>query len=417
MKRSIRTIRDVVDWRLCAGCGACYAACDKGAITLEDMESLGIRPGCDETLCADCAECLAVCPGYEVNAEGAMNEQQRPLETDHEFGHVLELWEGYAADPVIRRQASSGGILSALALHCLERERMGFVLHAGMDPGKPWLNRTFQSRSRREILARGGSRYSPASPCDGLRAVEESDSPCVFIGKPCDTAGATMLRRRRPELDRKLGLVLAFFCAGTPSTRGTLDLLESLEVTCDRVDALRYRGEGWPGDFKVLLENRTQERSLAYMKSWGRLTRYVAFRCRLCPDGLGRLSDITCGDAWESFRNDGDAGRSIVLVRTPRGREILRRAIDAGYLNLQPIEAQAVFSAQPDLLDARRQLFGRLLALRLFQVPIPRFRGFSLFYSWRRLPFTIQIRSILGTMRRIVQRRLRRRQGNVLSAG
>src|SRR5207245_2175315 len=119
-----------------------------------------------------------------------------------------------------------------------------------------------------------------------------------------------MLRRERPELDRKLGLVLTFFCAGTPSTQGTLDLLKSLEVAPNEIDTVRYRGEGWPGRFKVLYSNRTKEKSFSYGESWGRLASYRPLRCHLCPDGLGQVADISCGDAWEEFDNRGDPGRS-----------------------------------------------------------------------------------------------------------
>jgi coenzyme F420 hydrogenase subunit beta len=394
------------------GCGTCLAACTKNGVELVNVESEGIRPRFRSEVCSNCVDCLDVCPGCRLDADLVMDGRVKTTEADHEFGQVLELWEGYAADPEIRYQASSGGLLSALSIYCLEREGMRFALHTGMDPDKPWLNRTLQSRTREDILLRCGSRYAPASPCDGLRAIEESEGPCVFIGKPCDTAGAGMLRRKRPGLDRNLGLVLSFCCAGTPSTLGTLDLLKFLKVETDGIQRLRYRGEGWPGGFDVSFSNGRQRKFLPYMESWSRLTKYVPLRCRLCPDGLGRLSDITCGDAWESYRQgSGDAGRSIILVRTRRGREILRRASDAGYVKVEPIEARAVLAAQSNLLQKRRQMFGRLLAMRLLLVPVPRFKGFSLLRSWLCLPFGEQVRSIFGTMVRIVQRGLWRTGG------
>jgi coenzyme F420 hydrogenase subunit beta len=308
----------------------------------------------------------------------------------------------------MRHLASSGGALSALALHCVENENMGFVLHTGMDPEKPWLNRTVKSRNRAEILSRTGSRYAPASPCEGLRDIEESDSPSVFIGKPCDVAGADMLRKKRPDLDGKLGLALSFCCAGTPSTRGTLELLASMNLTPDRLRELRYRGEGWPGGFTARQRNASEERFVSYRESWGRLTSYVPLRCRLCPDGFGRLSDISCCDAWHAYKNDGETspGLSIILVRTERGREILHRAMAGNRLNLRRISAQDVLKAQRNLLEKRSELFGRLAAMRLFLIPAPQYPGFSLLRAWLRMPILRKLRSFAGTVRRIVQRRL-----------
>lgn len=410
MLRSIRTLQDVVDWGLCIGCGACYYACSNHGVSLVNIKSVGIRPRFDSAACASCSECLSICPGYFVDGDMETSRLPKRTEADHEFGPALEIWEGHASDPEIRYRASSGGILSALAFYCLEQENMAFVLHAGMDEATPWLNKTVQSRTRSEILARCGSRYAPASPCEGLGAIEQSNRPCVFIGKPCDAAAVGQLRRKRPDLDRNLGLVLTFFCAGTPSTQGTLDLLKSLDLAPEEIDALRYRGEGWPGRFKALYSNRTTEKSLSYMESWGRLTGYRPLRCHLCPDGLGRVADISCGDAWEEFGNDGNPGRSIVVVRTRRGQEILHRAIAAKYVELKPVGATAVLAAQPSLLQRRRELFGRLLAMQLLLIPIPKFAGFSLFRSWISLPFTRKLRTVLGTAKRSIRRGGWRRQ-------
>lgn len=407
--RRIRTLKDVVDWGLCTGCGACHSACSRHAITLVNVENVGIRPSFDSPDCAACTHCLSVCPGYEVDAALAVGLRPKLTDADHEFGGALEIWEGFAADPEIRYSASSGGALSALALYCLEREGMRFVLHTAKDDEKPWQNRTVQSRTRDEILTRTGSRYAPASPCDSLRAIEESDGPCVFIGKPCDTAAAFKMRQARPALDRNLGLVLTFFCAGTPSSRGTLDLVESMNVDANEIRDLRYRGEGWPGRFKVVY-NGGSEKSLSYADSWGALTGYRPPRCHLCPDGLGRVADISCGDAWDRFEENGDMGRSLIVVRTPLGREILHRAIAAGYIQAALSDASQVLTAQSNLLARRREIFGRLFAMTLLGLPTPRFIGFSLLRSWLRLPLRAKARTIAGTITRLIQRRRWRRQ-------
>jgi coenzyme F420 hydrogenase subunit beta len=403
-------LKDVVDWGLCTGCGACYYACSKQGISLVNIESVGIRPRFNSSACAGCTDCLSICPGNSVDGELAARQSLDGADADPAVGPALEVWEGHAGDPEIRYQASSGGVLSALALYCLECEDMEFVIHTGADEAKPWLNRTVQSSNRSELLARTGSRYAPASPCDGLEMIEKSPRPCVFIGKPCDTAAAAMLCNQRPELNRKLGLLLTFFCAGTPSTQGTLDLLKGLDVPLQEVTSVRYRGEGWPGKFKVGLQHGGQERSFSYQESWGRLTGYRPLRCHICPDGLGRVADISCGDAWERLDQGQDPGRSIVVVRTRRGQEILRKARAAKYVELEPVGISAVRAAQPSQIQRNRELRSRLLGMQILFVPVPRFTGFSLDEVWRELSFLRKIRTILGTIRRVTLRGLWRRR-------
>lgn len=408
--RGIRTIQDVVDWNLCVGCGACAYVCGHGGVSLEQILSVGIRARFNSAQCATCAQCLPICPGYQVKSEGNGAHLPKVTEADHELGPALEIWEGYAADPEVRYKASSGGILSALALYCLEKEGMGFVLHTAMDEAEPWKNRTVQSRTRAEVLSRTGSRYAPSSPCEGLGAIEESRSPCVFIGKPCDTAAVMALARERPQLADRIGLVMTFFCAGTPSAQGTLDLAKALGFGQGEIGEIRYRGEGWPGVFKVRSKSGERESTLSYRDSWGSLTRYRSLRCHLCPDGLGRVADLSCGDAWESEGGETDLGRSIVIVRTKRGQELLRRARDAKYVELSPVQASRVLVAQKHLLVRRRELFGRLAAMRLLFIPTPRFVGFSLFRSWSHLSYTKQVKTLLGTLVRLIQRGLWRKR-------
>jgi len=94
------------------------------------------------------------------------NNRTVPTENNLSIGPTIEIWEGFAKDPAIRYRASSGGILSAIAAYCLEKENMEFVLHVGMDQSKPWNNKTVQSRNRDDLFARTGSRYAPSSPCE-----------------------------------------------------------------------------------------------------------------------------------------------------------------------------------------------------------------------------------------------------------
>ncbi|HPS03549.1 MAG TPA: Coenzyme F420 hydrogenase/dehydrogenase, beta subunit C-terminal domain, partial [Candidatus Sumerlaeota bacterium] len=410
MARGINNIQDVPAWQLCMGCGACHAACRKNGVHLVNIESEGIRPLFRPEVCDTCTDCLSVCPGYRVDVKSLHETKRTPDNAEREFGKTLEIWEGYATDPEVRYRGSSGGLISMLTLYCIEKRGMSFALHTGMDESRPWLNRTVVSRTREEVLARTGSRYAPASPCEGLEKIAQNDGPCVFVGKPCDVAGAYMLAQQNPALHKNLGLSLSFCCAGTPSTRGTLDWLDTLQISPNQVESLNYRGEGWPGGLRVRQSADSHESFVPYAECWGKLTSYVCWRCRLCPDGLGRLSDITCGDAWQSYQGepDGqaeDSGRSIVLVRTERGREILHGAMEAGYITLNAIGSDDVLKAQVNLLAKRKDLFGRLLALRLFRIPIPRYEGFSLFASWLYLPFLQQVRSVLGTVKRIVVRK------------
>jgi coenzyme F420 hydrogenase subunit beta len=373
----------------------------------------GLRPVVSKEPCADpqCRDCLDVCPGIDVTRSVRSKPATATAELERVWGPVLEVWEGYASDDEIRYNGSSAGMASVLALFCIEQLGMSGAVHIRADEKSPHLNRTAFSRTRAELLASTGSRYAPASPCDHLGAITEADAPSVFIGKPCDVDALRKAQALRPELDRQVGIAIGIFCAGTPSTRGTLDLLLRHGVSPDDVEEIRYRGRGWPGHFAVRLKGDPNWRNLAtYAEAWGFLQAYRPYRCHLCPDGTSEFADISCGDPWYREIQPDEPGTSLVVVRTEKGRDIVRRAIEAGAVSLKRVAPETLTLSQKELQLKRGAIWGRVLTLKALGVPAPRFRGLSLLRNWLLIPAGHKLRSIVGTARRVFSRRYFRPQ-------
>ncbi|MFQ5786529.1 MAG: Coenzyme F420 hydrogenase/dehydrogenase, beta subunit C-terminal domain [Thermodesulfobacteriota bacterium] len=407
---NFRNVQDIAEWRLCVGCGACAYACPENKIQLIDILDDGIRPIINSDSCGSCDECIRVCPGYDTSHSDSSYIPGINTELKTSWGPILEIWEGYAADREIQFNGSSGGLVSAISLYCIEKRGMYGVLHIGTDPNKPWKNKTVLSRNRLDLLARTGSRYSPASPCDELKQIESASAPCVFIGKPCDVLGLKKSQFSNSGLDKKIGVAIGFFCAGTPSTNGTMELFKSLNVDPDKINEVRYRGKGWPGVAKVKSGGENPlSKEMSYKKSWGLLQKHRPFRCHLCPDGTSEFADISCGDPWYREIEEGESGSSLILVRSERGRKILREAMDSGYIFLNRVDSEMLEKSQKNLLKKRRRIWGMLVAMKVFGIPTPQFKGFALFKNWLNLSMVGKVRSILGTFRRIIQRRYYRK--------
>ena len=407
--KSIKTIQDVVEGSLCCGCGACaYAA--RGLVAMEDHLDDGIRPA----LVADVdlpTETLEVCPGVGLAHQAGVEHPNTIPGLASAWGPILGVYEGFATDSEIRLAGSSGGAATAIALYCLEQGGMHGVLHTGARKDVPFLNETVMSYGRAELLSRTGSRYAPASPCDGLGQIVSAPGLCVFIGKPCDVAGASKARAIYPDLEKNMGVSIAFFCAGTPSTRGTLEMLKRMGVTNpEDLVSLRYRGEGWPGLATALTraaDGKEESHQLTYEESWGEvLSKHQQWRCKLCADHTGEFADIAVGDPWYRAIEPGDAGRSLILARSERGLELIRGAAKAGYLHIECADPNILPQSQPNLLRTRGALWGRLLTCRLMGVAAPAYMNMPLFpHWWRALSFRQKLQSILGTVKRLSKRK------------
>lgn len=400
---------DIAQQRMCIGCGACVYACPDDKLQLVDIVSEGLRPVISAGSCSGCSDCVTVCPGVGISHPDRPQPGGLINELTQSWGPVLEVWEGFAADPAIRLGGSSGGLASAIALYCIEQGGMQGLVHIGSDDQTRHKSKTVFSRSREEILAATGSKYSPGSPCDRLDWIEQAAGECAFIGKPCDVEALRKTQSVRPEMSRNLGVAIGIFCAGTPSTQGTLDLLRYHGVDPADVEELRYRGRGWPGKFAVRIKGQSSWRDLAtYAEAWGFLQRYRPYRCYLCPDGTSEFADISCGDPWYREIGDNEIGMSLVVVRTERGRAIVKAAMDAGYVELVAVKAELLNLSQRELQFKRGAIWARLLTMRALGIAAPRFGGFSLFRNWLRIPLRDKLRSFVGTARRVVARQYHR---------
>jgi coenzyme F420 hydrogenase subunit beta len=378
-----------------------------------DAFEYGRRPRFRNGVSADprTTDFMKVCPGIELTRPDVSSLPDVNRDLYPVWGPVLGLWEGYAADPQIRFEAASGGIATSLAVHAVEQRGCHGVMHISARNDVPYLNRTILSTTREQILAGAGSRYAPASPCDGLERIEGAPGPCVFIGKPCDVAAVTKAMSLRPQLTEKIGLTIAFFCAGTPSLKGTFTMFKAMGIPDPAsVQSVRYRGRGWPGNTVVAFRDcgESQTRELTYEQSWGQiLQKYRQWRCYICPDHIGEFADIAVADAWHRPVADHQPGRSVIIARTQRGLSFLRHAIEQGCLQVEPVPPDILPACRPGHEAYQGLLWARTKTLHIMGVPIPNYQNYDLYQLWRsKLSFIDKFNSILSTIKRVFIKKL-----------
>ncbi|RCK70142.1 hypothetical protein DT076_08725 [Desertihabitans brevis] len=340
------------------------------------------------------------CPGVRVQRTEVRGARWHPT-----MGGYLEAWSAAATDPETRHRGSSGGVLTALSAWLAEQGVPAVVARA--DRPDPRRTVSVQITTREEALAAAGSRYNPVAAAAHPGATDPSG---VVTGKPCEVAALRQLEQATGE---RGPLLLSFFCAGTPSQQATDRVLDRLGVEPGvPLRDLWFRGRGWPGRFTAVTADG-QSPSLSYDESWGAvLGPAVQWRCKICPDGVGDLSDITAADFWEADEKGyplfGEQdGRSALLARTPRGRDVVRAAVAAGVLTVAPLDVDALAGVQPFQRQRRSTLVGRGIGSRLAGRALPRYRGFGLWsLAVRRL--RANVRAGRGTFRRV---RASRREG------
>ena len=90
----------ITDNKDCCGCHACASVCARHSITMQEDNEGFMYPGVDASTCTVCGLCEKVCP--VINQD----EPRKPL----------KVYAAMNRDEEIRRQSSSVGILTPLAV-------------------------------------------------------------------------------------------------------------------------------------------------------------------------------------------------------------------------------------------------------------------------------------------------------------
>jgi len=399
-----QTVDRVVKGQLCTGCGLC-AGVAPDAIHMEMAAPGYARPRQSAPVDREAERLIAAaCPGAVV----------APWEADRSVHPIWGPWRrvdiGHATHPLIRRQASSGGALSALLIHALRSGRVDRVIHVLADPANPTGNIMTSSTTEAEILAGAGSRYAASSPLANIDRLLSEGGSFAFVGKPCDVSALRRLSRVDPRIDRQVPLALSFFCGGLPSQAGADRILAAMGVSRQELATFRYRGNGWPGK-AVAVTHTGRAEEMSYAESWGEyLSHEVQFRCKICPDAVGGVADIACADAWygdergyPSFEEQD--GRSLIVTRTAEGQALVNAAVAAGDLALAPAEITEIDRMQPAQARRKQLVLARTAALTVTLQPQPDMRGVLVATAARRASPRAQLQNFLGTIRRIVLRK------------
>lgn len=385
---------------LCLGCGLCEALghrdgykmklSSNGFYTVSLPKKRNIKT--EETICK-------ICPAINVTASS----------TKSVWGDLKQLNYAWSTNAEIRAKGSSGGVITALAVYLLENKEVDAVLHVGNDKDNFLHNSLKISRTRSDIIENASSRYAPALVFNEIvQILDSTNEVYLFIGKPCDINAIQKIIKKYPIYDGRIKFCLSLVCAGISSYKGTLELLKQESKIDDKPTKIKYRGDGWPGYFTATYDNGYKYQT-SYIDSYGRYLRdYTHFRCKICPDGIGLSADIAVGDAWETTNGYPNfterPGRSFVLVRNAKAKDLLDRAVKSGDISVQNLDINKISQMQPYQYQRRVAVGYRFYLIHFTSLFLFNLKGLNLLHLMLKYPIKKGIREMLGTLKRINNR-------------
>jgi coenzyme F420 hydrogenase subunit beta len=317
----------VIDKRVCCGCGACSVVCPASCIEFVYGNRFNY-PKVDIERCVHCGRCLEVCPSAFLLKGTELEFSAEPAKESYDCYLI------HSRDDEIRLDSASGGFITGMILHLMDKGLADGGIVARCEGQQPLVAESFIATDRESLLGARASKYAPVSSCTVLAEVLKRPGRYVFVGTPCMIEALTKLQELLPKLQEQIILKIGFVCSGMASRLSTKAYIEEDGgVNIADVHRICYRGNGWPGRFRVFGEGGRLLMDRPYLG--GSLIHVVSrdhyLRCWNCLDHWGRFADIVVSDPWmnEMVRTERK-GRSAIMVRTERGKEAVKSAIDSG---------------------------------------------------------------------------------------
>lgn len=308
-----------INAKICTGCGACFNACPKHCISMEEDTQGFLIPKVNTDQCLRCGICRQKCPVLMTR-----------------FGERIGRLEprAYAAqslDAKTRYNSTSGGLFTELARWIIGQG--GYVAGAIYD--KQHVIRHYIGNSECDIDLLRQSKYSQSNKGNiytQIKSLLAERKTVLFVGAPCEIGGLLTYLGGKPA-----SLFLAdFICLGANSPLVYRKYLESLQfkygADIDKV-WFKYKKNGWEKfatrvDFKngkVYVKDRYSD---LYMRGYIHKSLYLRPCCYNCQfKGFPRSADLTLGDFWgveKSFPDlDRTFGVSAVFSNTDQGDALL----------------------------------------------------------------------------------------------
>lgn len=353
--RKPENIEEVIRHGLCNRCGSC-AGLSGGKIVFSDRTGKCL-PDIIESLDAETSRLVwEACSGKGFDFP---SQRARIFGGDagmHTFiGPYRRLSIGYATDPVIRSNAASGGILSAILIWLMEKKMIEGAVVLGMSESEPWLAKPFIATTREDILRAAQSKYIIAPVNEILPEMERFEGRLAYVGLPGQVQSIRSLQQMGHPSVRNVNYIFGPFYGNTLHFSSVKSFLRSFGVKDHRlISRLYFRHGEWPGKMRVEL-NDGRIFELPKFHANYLIPFHILKNSLLCTDLTNEFTDISGGDAWAPVYEERGKGFSMVISRSVAGEEIIRQMISQGWLELTPVSEQEAITMHSHGYDLKKR--------------------------------------------------------------
>jgi coenzyme F420 hydrogenase subunit beta len=299
-----------------------------------------------------------VCPAYPIDD---LNNFISPSAQDINhflIGNFEAFYLAYSTKDKIRFDSSSGGTVTSLLIYALDKGIINGALVTKMSKEHPIMPEPFIAKTKEELIEAAKSKYCPVPTNIAIREILKHDGKIAVIGLPCHLKGFELAEKVNQTLKEKIVLHLGIFCSHTDTFNGIQYVLAKCNINIADIEEISYRGGGWPGGINIRLKNGVEKKVPLTTPLWMAFHDSLFFSPHCClffSDVTAESADISFGDPWlPEIMSTEKKGKSILIVRSERGRELLNSAVIDGEVAVSPIDLDTVITSQKTFIHFKK---------------------------------------------------------------
>lgn len=255
--------------------------------------------------------------------------------TEKYLGEHIACRMGYAKDVEMRKNVSSGGMVTALLCHLLRTGQIdgAWVTKLAIRDGQLTYD-TFIATSEEEIKSASSSVYLTMPLIKHIDMVRKFDGRVAVVLIPCQMRSLCAMLEKDKQLRDKIVLKLGLYCCGSCCDKATLLPIKKQGISLENAVHLYYKRGHWRGQSSIQYSDGS-EVSFSYAKTicaYKNAYYFAQNSCMVCQDQYAKNADISFGDIWLKEMKSNPIKHTSCVIRNEKAMEMYQSAVDAGVL-------------------------------------------------------------------------------------
>lgn len=249
---------------------------------------------------------------------------------DQYLGPHIGCKKGYALQEEIRKNAASGGMITALLCNMLEHGEIdgAWVTKTAFEHGE-LTYKTWIATTKEEIMDASSSVYMTIPMLKHVDMLRQFDGKVAVVMVPCMLAGFSRLLEKDESLCKKVVLKIGLYCSGCHSKEATMLSMEKSGIDLSKAERLYFRRGHWRGT-SSLIGTDGSEQQFSYTKticSYKNAYFFEKSSCMTCQDHFAFAADISFGDIWLKEMKGEAVKHTSCVIRTQKAYDYLQQAV------------------------------------------------------------------------------------------